>query len=386
MAATNADCNEAAAQDERPFLDEKGRTAHYEPTTKNDGDNRGVLLFAAEGNPTVQWHMLERSFVIARPFPNGASYFIHDKLNPSKRKEAQKSLEKAFALAFPHKDPAIVSVWAGTFNNCFKFRTDCSGTGCKGCYISFETPSSNVPVSQIVAMAFVHSWKADGVILGIPWHMGLKGNRSLQGVQFAGIPDDRKEDFAASVPKYVRESFSPLTDGIQLVDLWENQKKEASSWKFTGTMTALVSMKGSASVDALREEVKKWPGWYHWDNDHLIKVTYPGRFKFCEKCKHTAQDVDGPFKRHTEDICISIICGDCGHRGHDSTSKPQVEAHKKICEEGKAKRREERLSQKTDDLAHLDESTSSVEAPGASSETTEGTVSDDFEKVSEIGE
>lgn len=365
MAATNPQ-----PTDNRPPVDEHGRIAHYRPTTLDNALTRGILLSASGGKPAFQWEVLKKSLAASSPSLNGVSYFVNKKLDAQKLDDVKTSVEKAFSLAFPHSHPALVNVFAGSYH------------GKSGSFVSLKTPFDSVRAYDIIATAALQEWTVAGQKLGAPWYVGLQTTELLQAIRFDKVPQACKDDFAFDLSDYIETHLDP-TNKVQLVDLWEEQKRDTKEgeWKFAGTLLALVEVKPSSSnLSDLRHIVDKWPGYLHWLETYLIELAYAGRWSYCARCKHTAQALNGPLKRHADDKCINIICGKCGHRGHDSSGAiaDKGGAYKRICDEGIEKRRkaaEARKKQKTTHNQTL-EKTSQNEAT-----ETEGTKKGSSESV-----
>lgn len=312
-----------------PLTDDDGRSLYYHPTTTAPPLTRGVLHISTRGLPTVQWQRLMDTFGILLPRINMVSYHVGKVIEQSKHAQCRSSIEKALALAFPNQPQPVVAV----------FNQPCRGKA--GTYIGITT---ELPVYELVMAAQFYKWSVGGQLLGTPWFVGLQTDEMLQGVQFTLVPDARKLDFVKALPSYFEKDFD-RSNRIELIDVWENQSRTSkeADWKFDGTITALVCIKDMAADSTKLEGiVRNWPGWLHWDQEHLICLKYPGRFDCCTRCKHTAQDLEGPTQRHTLDKCITIICGVCGHRGHDSSIKEPIivaATHKRACEEGQEERR-----------------------------------------------
>lgn len=322
------------ATTDRPATDKNGREAHYEPTVGNVSSERGVLVYSSNGQPAFPWQRVKSSLGIASPRLNYVGYFIRKIFDDSKLKQIKSCLEAVFSQAYPNKDLAAIFVYEGKSN------------GVQGTYVSFSTPYDNVPASNIVATAAFWNWTADGNPLGRPWHIGFETTEMLQAVKLSDIPSERRDHFAKALSQYFEERFDPLR-GIKLVALWENQSRTwaGSEWQSDGTMLALICVQAPLPGDGFLHNITPtWPGWLHWEEEHLIRIDYSGRFDFCEKCKHTAQDMGGrgPAQRHTTDKCSYLVCGVCGHRGHNSKlsgSDKRLATNKRACEEGKEERR-----------------------------------------------
>ncbi|CDS82013.1 uncharacterized protein SPSC_00195 [Sporisorium scitamineum] len=261
---------------------------------------------------------------------NLVAYHVPVKISLNDRDVIKKMLGKAFALAFPNADGPSIHVFEGRHH----------ARAQDGTLIAFETPCSNVRASDIVAAAFLHGWQLGGRFLGEPWYVGFETTEPFYPLKFLKVPDTCKNAFIQALPAFLTKSLVPGA-AIEVIDIWENQTRtsKAEDWKFNGEICVLVCMKPPlVSLTAV------WPGWFHFDNEYLIKMVYPGRFDFCNFCKHTAQDIIGPNRRHREEDCIRITCEDCGHIGHNVAFDKTTftEPNKRKCQEGKRKRSEEK--------------------------------------------
>jgi len=188
-----------------------------------------------------------------------------------------------FRLAFPHEQEVKVDVYPGS-------RHDIDGL-----YISFEAP--HVRASDIVTMAHKHEWVAASYLLGVPWYIDFQGPtpEMLLPLSFENVPTTLKDDFIADLPRFFAEELDTANE-VDIIDVWEQKelhKKEG--WVFSGHITALVCIQTlPVTLLNFRRIVDRWPGWLHWQYEHLIKLQYPGRFRYCNSCKHTAQDLDEP--------------------------------------------------------------------------------------------
>lgn len=141
------------------------------------------------------------------------------------------------------------------------------------------------------------------------------------------------------------------------MDIWELQTRttKESEWRFDGKILALALIDFVSDYnddDDIRSVADEWPGWYHYQSDYLIRLDYPGRFEYCMSCKHTAQEVEGPSRRHTTDTCVKLVCGIYGHTGHDNERPGGTGYSRKICDDRRNLRRkvepeEARKRQKT---------------------------------------
>lgn len=322
--------------DDWPFKDENGDSINYKPDVSFPPLQRGILRGSSRDAPAVQWHMLNQQLGIKVTVLNYVGYHVAHRIDESKWDNIKESLRTAFVLTFPGKQ------WPEVHINHSK------STGNKGCYIKFITPSTNVRSGDIVAAASMYEWKADGHLLGRPWYVGNPTTELLLPVQFIGVPEACKERFIDALPEYLTTKLDSY-NAIQVGDIWEPQSRlsQESPWTFTGNILALVSVTDTEhdpSIMYLDYIASRWPGWFHFEEEYLIKLQYPSRFKFCGFCLHTAQDLSGPNQRHTDKACIKITCGVCGHTGHNSAQgKPDPDGeNKKACEQGKKRRQEER--------------------------------------------
>ena len=337
--------------------EEHGLTIHYNPDTSKPPLARGVLHASSRGKPSVQWQELMDCFNILRIIPNYISFLVPVALDEAKRIDNQARLSKAFALSFPHKVKAAVSVYLGR-------KRDVT-------YISFNTPASNVRASDIITAAVVRSWNVAGHALGTPWYVGFQTNKAFHPLKFKGVPNTRKDDFIAALPQYLTETLDPAKE-VEVLDIWEVQSRASkdNEWTFGGEVVVLLCIKNVAVTNnSLGWLVTGWPGWYHFEEEHLIELAFPGRFAYCKFCKHTAQDLDGPNQRHSDEACIRIVCPSCGHNGHDITKTDATGYNKRACEEGKAKRAQER-ELKRQKIAHEAEMQQTTQN-GAEQQSTE---------------
>jgi len=143
-----------------PSEDFDGNIIHYELGTGDEVLNRAVLR--SDSHPVVHWQQLMDALDFGIPAINHVIYFVPKDFAATTQQEVQQSLELAFSLAFPDQEPATVKVRFGCRNKTY------------GCYVSFDTPSGNVPADRIVAAAHYREWKADGHPLGRPFHVGIQ--------------------------------------------------------------------------------------------------------------------------------------------------------------------------------------------------------------------
>ncbi|CBQ70190.1 conserved hypothetical Ustilaginaceae-specific protein [Sporisorium reilianum SRZ2] len=317
-----------------PPMDESGRTIHYLSDVSKPPLERGVLLSSSRGKPVFPWQRLRHCFedLESADILNLVQYYLRKEIEEAKRSTVAESLHTAFTLSFPDKIPATVKV--------FKDKSKAE----RGCYVSFKTPGSNVKASEIATMATFCDWSADGQPLNCPCYIGLETDEVLQPILFENVSSRRKDRFVSILPEYISEDFCPLQK-IQLVDIWEEQTRssENAAWAFHRTILVLVRVETARPDDnSLESIVSQWPGWLHFEDENLIRISYPGRFNFCKDCKHMAQDLEGANRRHLSEECIRIICGLCGHPGHDASDPEAPKIHKTACKEGQRKRQLDR--------------------------------------------
>lgn len=199
----------------------------------------------------------------------------------------------------------------------------------------------HVPGELIAATAHYRNWKVAGHSLGRPIHIGLGAERPIHPLQFSKVPGGRKHNFIEDLPKYV-ESQLTICCKMEVLEIWELQTRttKESEWRFDGKIVALVGIfLPCDNCEEINQVAADWPGWYHYQSEYLVRLDYPGRFKYCTVCKHTAQDLERANCRHTNDGCTKLICGVCGHAGHDSEKSTGYS--RKMCNDKKKKRLQE---------------------------------------------
>ncbi|EST07225.2 hypothetical protein PSEUBRA_003396 [Kalmanozyma brasiliensis GHG001] len=328
--------NYAFSVDDWPLKDENGNLISYKPDVSSPPLQRGVLRASSREAPAVPWYRLVEQFDPNHTRLNFVGFHVPHTIDASGFDKVRDSLRTLFQIAFPFTEEPRIRMNHG------------NSRGKKGTYVGFDTPSTNVRSGDIVAAAATYEWKADGHLLGKPWYVGIPTNELLLPVQFLGVPEACKERFIDALPEYLTTELDPY-EALQIVDIWESQSRRSqeSPWTFDGRVLALVAVTDTdpdPSITCVNHIASNWPGWFHFEDECLIKLQYPSRFKFCEFCLHTAQDLSGPNQRHTDKACIKITCGVCGHIGHNSAEgKPDPDGeNKKACEQGKKRRNEER--------------------------------------------
>ncbi|SPO29136.1 related to conserved hypothetical Ustilaginaceae-specific protein [Ustilago trichophora] len=274
-----------------PFK-ENGRVVHYNPDTSKPPSIRGVLHLSTRGKPAAHWQQLMDTFEIAYVVPNEISYFVHKAFDAARAEEIKQQLSTALQLAFPDKDSVEIILSPG------ELRNRC------GTWIEFHTPYSNIPAS-------------------------FQTSELFHPILFDSVPEECKDDFIAALPRFLTNSLDPVNE-IEVLDIWEVQQTSSypSDWRYQGDIVALVCIKAALPADGSLESIADtWPGWFHFDEEYLIRMEYP------------AQYLEGDKKRHKLSSCFKLTCGVCGHAGHDATT---ISGDKRECEEGKRKRLEER--------------------------------------------
>jgi len=293
-----------------PSSHEDGRPVQYACTTSQEAPVRGVLLHSARSEPAVYFRELLSTHEASLPLLNGVVWWVKKAWTRSQRDRIAGDLLVSFRQAFPDKSSPHVNVFQGEQDD---HKT--------GSYIEVVTPADNVRASDIIVASLVHKWKAASqALVGPPWYVGLQTVELLQQIRFENIPEDCKEEFVMDLHQYLKDDLDSK-NVIKVVDIWEEQEKSQREWLFNGSIWALVCVgtrqyctKDLNANDHLQEIVQEWPRWYHWKGEYLIELSYPGRFPRCTVCKHTAQD------QHRDEECTRIICGLCGHAGHDATA------------------------------------------------------------------
>ncbi|CBQ70191.1 conserved hypothetical Ustilaginaceae-specific protein [Sporisorium reilianum SRZ2] len=304
-------------QEDWPSKSQLGLAAHYRPDVTTVPLIRGVLHASARGKLAVPWYQLMDCLENPRQGTNNAvSYHVKKVFNISECFDIKEKLDKAFESAFPNATEACTRVFKGK----------CCGQD--GTYITFYPVPKELIATSLVGAAFIHGWKAGDQPLGKPWYVGFETREQFGPLKFVKVPESCKDNFIQALPEYLTEKLDP--------------NSTIKEWKFNGEICVLVCAGGAGG--ATYTSVERWPGWLHFDDEYLIELEYPGRYRYCDFCRHTAQDLKGRDRRHEEENCIKITCGECGHVGHDVASKKgdATETNKKKCEEGKKRRREEK--------------------------------------------
>lgn len=353
-----------------PAKDELGQDVQYTLPLGKDKMERGVLVKSCKGKPTFNWADVVEALDDDHgdAVPNLVTYYLDKDLNEEKRAQIVTEVETAFALSFPGKERAdIVLV---------------NAVDGKAWYLDIPTPFDNVQAEHIIAAAIRHEWSAGDVSLTSPIFVGLPTGEMYHPLSFQRVPKALKSEFIDSLPGYVANFEGGKAN--KLVDVWERQSKEAEGeeWKFDGTIIAVVHVQGEVLEHKdLEDIVHRWPGWYHFQDEYLIRINYCNRFEYCGFCRHTAQDAKGPNRRHKKDACIRVICARCGHCGHDISldkNKNGAEGpNKRKCEEAKKEREEARKKQKPADEQEGEEAAEKQSNGG----TSERTVQDDMVEV-----
>ncbi|SJX65843.1 uncharacterized protein SRS1_16396 [Sporisorium reilianum f. sp. reilianum] len=303
-------------QEDWPSTSQLGLAAHYRPNVTTAPLIRGVLHASARGSLAVPWHQLMDCLENPRQGTNNAvSYHVKKVFNISECFDIKEKLDKAFESAFPNATEACTRVFKGK----------CCGQD--GTYITFYPVPKELIATSLAGAAFIHGWKAGDQPLGKPWYVGFETREQFGPLKFVKVPEACKDKFIQALPEYLTEKLDPY-----------------SVIEFNGEICVLVCVGGAPFNSWIHASVERWPGWFHFDDEYLIKLEYPGRYRYCDFCRHTAQDLKGRNRRHEEENCIKITCGECGHVGHDVASKKgdATETNKKKCEEGKKRRREEK--------------------------------------------
>lgn len=320
--------------------EEEGLTIHYKPDISTPPAARGILHYTSRGKPAAHWQLLIDTVLVACSSLNDLAYLLPKEFDQAKKDEIQRDLKLAFRLAFPGKEDVSIKLTSGDVETQ------------KGTWIEFHTPSSNVPASETATVAFMHGWKADGLPLLKPFYVGLQTTELLHPIMFSSVPGEHKKAFIAALQQFLTRSLDPSHE-IEVLDIWENQKRIASpgggqsSWQFEGEIMALIRVQAPYPPKGDMELFADWwPGWFHFDNEYLVELEYPGRFDYCVFCMHIAQDLQGATQRHTSQACVKLICRNCGHHGHDSGLIDPSGSQQRACEEGRRQRLEERASKR----------------------------------------
>lgn len=225
------------------------------------------------------------------------------------RAEARMQLATQFHAAFPDKE--LPSVRYG------------KGHEVMGSYIDVDTPSSNVTAADIIAAAAEHKWMLAGRPLGPPVFVGPEIPQGLYVLQLSNLPFNKLQQLVKSLNTLFNDhSTSRRGVKMEMVDVYKIEEPIPGSdlWMPADRLVVVVSLPEEVDASAA---AFYWPGFIEWDSSSdVIKLEYMNRFDYCRNCKHTAQQLSGPYARPTTEFCPKFVCSRCGACGHLANACP----------------------------------------------------------------